>query len=221
MASIFDPGQRPIEDLTARARILDAALEQFAEHGFAGATMKRIADAAGVSVGLVQHHFGTKAGLRQACDDAVVEVLRDRKLEATRDDSIGDPGVLAGLMAASPLLLRYVGRAFVERSPSMVELYDHFASGTEEWLTAQWPERFPPGAQRTLDVAAVITALNAARVVLEPLVAQRVGLTPWVDITSPRMGRALFDAYAATGEYLASPVGQRIRAALDELLDRR
>lgn len=43
--------------------------------------MKRIADAAGVSVGLVQHHFGTKAGLRQACDDTVIDVLRNPEVE--------------------------------------------------------------------------------------------------------------------------------------------
>lgn len=219
MESVFGPGERPAEDLTARARILDAALEQFAVHGYAGATMKRIADAAGVSVGLVQHHFGTKAGLRQACDDVVVDVLRDRKLKATRDESIADAGVLAGLMTAAPPLLRYVGRAFVDGSPSMVELYNDFAAGTEEWLTDEWPDRFPPGAQHTRDVAAVITASNAARLVLDPLIAQRVGLEPWVGMSSPRMGLALVDAYLAIGAYLMSPVGERMRAALEQMSD--
>ncbi len=52
------------EDLTARARIRDAALAQFAEYGFDRATVRGIAGAAGVSPGLVRHHFGSKNGLR-------------------------------------------------------------------------------------------------------------------------------------------------------------
>jgi AcrR family transcriptional regulator len=66
---------RPPEDLTARARIRDAALDQFAARGVKAATLKDIADAAGVSVGLVQHHFGSKDGLREACDKHVRDVV--------------------------------------------------------------------------------------------------------------------------------------------------
>ena len=57
------------EDLTARARIRDAAIELFAERGIGSATIRDIAQAAGVSSGLVRHHFGSKDGLRRACDE--------------------------------------------------------------------------------------------------------------------------------------------------------
>ena len=50
-------------DLTARARIRDAAIECFARQGFA-VSVRAIAAHAGVSPGLVIHHFGSKAGLR-------------------------------------------------------------------------------------------------------------------------------------------------------------
>ena len=53
-------------EAAADAAIVAAARAQFAERGFSDATLRGIADAAGVSVGLVQHHFGTKDGLRQA-----------------------------------------------------------------------------------------------------------------------------------------------------------
>jgi len=45
----------------ALARIADAALEEFAEYGFHGATMRRIAAAAGLSSGLLYHYFPSKA----------------------------------------------------------------------------------------------------------------------------------------------------------------
>jgi AcrR family transcriptional regulator len=68
-------------DLTAAARIRDAAIAQFGEHGF-GVGLRTIAEAAGVSAGLVIHHFGSKDGLRRACDDYVAEAIRSLKSEA-------------------------------------------------------------------------------------------------------------------------------------------
>ena len=47
----------------ARDRILAAAIEEFAESGYDGATMRAIAARAGVDSALVHHHFGTKADL--------------------------------------------------------------------------------------------------------------------------------------------------------------
>jgi AcrR family transcriptional regulator len=61
-----------VEDLTAYARIRNVALELFASRGTVATTIRDVAAAAGVSPGLVQHHFGTKAGLRKAVDEFVV-----------------------------------------------------------------------------------------------------------------------------------------------------
>jgi AcrR family transcriptional regulator len=70
-------------DLTAAARIRDAAITQFGEHGF-GVGLRAIAEAAGVSAALVIHHFGSKEGLRKACDDYIAEEIRASKSEAMR-----------------------------------------------------------------------------------------------------------------------------------------
>ena len=43
--------------------MLDAAIACLVEHGYAGTTMRRIADRAGVTPGAVQHHFTSKAAL--------------------------------------------------------------------------------------------------------------------------------------------------------------
>jgi TetR/AcrR family transcriptional regulator, regulator of cefoperazone and chloramphenicol sensitivity len=60
------------EDLTAYARIRNAALELFAARGVTATSIRDVAAGAGVSPGLVQHHFGTKDGLRKAVDEFVI-----------------------------------------------------------------------------------------------------------------------------------------------------
>ncbi|MBB5166110.1 TetR/AcrR family transcriptional regulator [Mycobacterium sp. AZCC_0083] len=74
---------RSADDLTATARIRDSAIEQFGQHGFS-VGLRTIAEAAGVSAALVIHHFGSKDGLRKACDDYVAEQVRDAKSESIR-----------------------------------------------------------------------------------------------------------------------------------------
>lgn len=95
---------RSVDDLTAAARIRDAAIEQFGEHGF-GVGLRAIAEAAGVSAALVIHHFGSKDGLRKACDDYVAEEIRSDKSEAMRS---ADPGTwfaqLAEIESYAPMM---------------------------------------------------------------------------------------------------------------------
>jgi AcrR family transcriptional regulator len=86
---------RSVDDLTAVARIRDAAIKQFGEHGF-GVGLRSIADAAGVSAALVIHHFGSKDGLRKACDDYVAEEIRSGKSEAMNSS---DPATWFAAMA--------------------------------------------------------------------------------------------------------------------------
>jgi AcrR family transcriptional regulator len=86
---------RSADDLTAAARIRDAAIAQFGEHGF-GVGLRTIAEAAGVSAGLVIHHFGSKDGLRKACDEYVAEEIRSSKSESMRSS---DPATWLTAMA--------------------------------------------------------------------------------------------------------------------------
>src|SRR6202045_5221580 len=83
------------DDRTAVARIRDAAIEQWGEHGF-NVGLRSIAEAAGVSAALVIHHFGSKDGLRKACDDYVAEEIRSGKSEAMRSS---DPATWFAAMA--------------------------------------------------------------------------------------------------------------------------
>lgn len=65
---------RPSGDAT-RARILDAALEVFSEVAFEGASMREIAERAGVTQPLINYHFGTKDHLWEAAIGSLFDKL--------------------------------------------------------------------------------------------------------------------------------------------------
>jgi AcrR family transcriptional regulator len=61
-------GRRPQVDAgDTRAAIQRAALEQFSERGYVAATIRSIAEDAGVDPALVMHFFGSKERLFEAC----------------------------------------------------------------------------------------------------------------------------------------------------------
>jgi len=112
-----------VSDLTARARIRDAAIECFAEEGF-GTGLRTIAVRAGVSPGLITHHFGSKAALRAECD---AEVLRQYRV--VKSDAVARPSahLLEALTAPgmSATLLVYLLRAILAGGRSAKDFLDH------------------------------------------------------------------------------------------------
>ncbi len=81
-------GRRPGPS-TTRADILDAARRTFSIHGFGGATVRAIADDAGVDPALIHHYFGTKQALFAATMDLPFEpeALVDRITEVPREQT--------------------------------------------------------------------------------------------------------------------------------------
>ncbi|SNY62074.1 TetR/AcrR family transcriptional regulator [Paractinoplanes atraurantiacus] len=118
-------------DLTARARIRDAAIELFAERGVEAATIRDIAQAAGVSSGLLRHHFGSKEGLRDACDEYALSELLRVNAHFTEFQSLDrlTPKVL--------LLQRYFMRSTMDGSPSGTAMFDRMIDYGQEWLAQQ------------------------------------------------------------------------------------
>ena len=70
------------EDRSSIERIRSAALKTFAMYGTSATSLRMVAAAAGVSVGLVQHHFANKAGLIKAVDDHVPGLVVARHCRA-------------------------------------------------------------------------------------------------------------------------------------------
>jgi AcrR family transcriptional regulator len=120
-------------DLTGAARIRDAAIAQFGARGFR-VGLRTIADAAGVSAALVIHHFGSKAGLRQACDDFVAEAIRDAKSVTMRST---DPATwlaaVAEIESYAPLTA-YLVRSLQSGGELAKMLWHRMIEGAEEYL---------------------------------------------------------------------------------------
>ena len=160
-------------DLTARARIRDAAFELIAEQGVSGATLRAIARAAGVSPSLVNHHYGSKQGVVAAVAEWVEGLLRS----ATADDGGStDPAesnarraaAFDALLTEVPLLQSYIRRMLLDGSP---EGLDWFARMVELGA-ADLRRRERTGLARASDdVHAVAAVLNV--VALGPVLLPR------------------------------------------------
>ncbi|MFF0635302.1 TetR family transcriptional regulator [Nocardia sp. NPDC004151] len=126
---------RSTDDLTTRARIRDAAITVFGEQGF-GVGVRAIATAAGVSPGLVIHHFGSKDGLREACDDQVRETVRAAKLESVQSPSpTTTMRQLAEIEDFAPLMA-YLMRSLQSGGPLLRNFFEHMVEDTEQYLRA-------------------------------------------------------------------------------------
>lgn len=115
-------------DLTARARIRDAAIYRFAVEGF-GASVRTIAKDAGVSAGLVMHHFGSKDKLRAECDEHLLATIRRLKRENVADAAAGESFFhkFAAVEENAPIV-GYVLRSMQDGSPLAREFIDHMVS---------------------------------------------------------------------------------------------
>ncbi|BBY46419.1 TetR/AcrR family transcriptional regulator [Mycolicibacterium celeriflavum] len=119
-------------------RIRGAALKCFAARGAAATSLRLVAAEAGVSLGLVQHHFATKANLIKAVDDhvlAVIETVIAKPIPEPPADTITDIGNrVTSLVADEPDVLGYVGRALTDGSTLGAQLFDSLAAiGAERW----------------------------------------------------------------------------------------
>jgi AcrR family transcriptional regulator len=121
------------DDLTTRARIRDAAIVRFGREGF-GASIRAVAGDAGVSPGLVIHHFGSKDGLRLACDEYVLRVTREAK---TRSIVTGGPGdIVAELVAIQEYapVAAYLVQALMSGGELARTLLDQAIANAEAYL---------------------------------------------------------------------------------------
>ncbi|MGE2689834.1 TetR family transcriptional regulator [Mycolicibacterium pulveris] len=120
-------------DRTAVAKIRDAAIDQWGQHGFQ-VGLRAIAEAAGVSAALVIHHFGSKEGLRTACDDHIAEEVRSGKLESMRAN---DPATwfaqLAEIESYAPLMA-YLVRSMQSGSELAKTLWRKMIADAEDYI---------------------------------------------------------------------------------------
>src|SRR4051812_15542174 len=123
------------DDRTAVARIRDAAIDQWGQHGF-NVGLRRVAEAAGVSAALVIHHFGSKEGLRKACDDYIAEAIREAKTESvTTSDPAAWFAQMAEIESYAPLMA-YLVRSMQSGSDLAKAFWQRMLDNAEEYLEA-------------------------------------------------------------------------------------
>ncbi|MBB4855574.1 AcrR family transcriptional regulator [Mycobacteroides chelonae] len=163
------------EDLTAKARIRNTALDLYAQYGEERISLRAVASEAGVTLGLVQHHFKTKAGLREAVDQLVVDyfvsALRSveeekdpRKLAAARDAAVRH------MLEANPPIVNYVRRAVLEPSGEQMHLLDALIGLTrDEVATLRKKGMAPTDRTESTQVVSVLVRQMGA-LLLQPLI---------------------------------------------------
>lgn len=96
--------RRTRDPVAVRTTVLDAALELFAQHGFADTSLRDISRKSGVAHPLILHHFGSKESLFEEVKRRVVEGYAQRFPAAAR--AVNRP---INLRAELRRIMTYVG----------------------------------------------------------------------------------------------------------------
>ena len=143
--------------------------------------MRAIAAAASVSPGLVIHHYGSKDGLRVACDQYVAQRIYDVKAEATSAGLGMNPLAPVDALAAEPPIAGYLARALVEDSSHVADLVDALVANGVALCRAgcgQWPDESGPRRVRPRRGDHDLVARGAGAEPSPPAAARRVGVDP-------------------------------------------
>lgn len=160
MSLLPEPDGLDSEERSSVERIRNAALKSSATYGTSTTSLRAVAAAAGVSVGLVQHHFANKAGLVKAVDDHVLGLVIAAiapPLAEPPADSIAEMGSrVTRIVAEQPDIVDYLGRALIDGSPLGTTIFDTLAG----LGMARWNKRNERGETRP-EVDLTWAALNA------------------------------------------------------------
>ncbi|MGJ0390199.1 TetR/AcrR family transcriptional regulator [Microbacterium sp. CGR1] len=163
------------DDLTARARIRDAAIGAFARDGFDATSMRTIAAQAGVSAALIVHHFGDKNALRTECDEHVVSVFIDEEhdlIEAPTGDRIR--AALHDLDRYGTYV-DYLSRMLVDGSPAADRLFDSFLESTRSMLAEQSKAGMLESLSDPEMTTLLVTLMGLGPVVMRSQIARALG----------------------------------------------
>jgi AcrR family transcriptional regulator len=158
----------------------DAAIELVATDGVDALTARAVAEAAGVSAGLVIHHFGSMDGLRAACDEHIAAAIREQKSSVLRSG----PGldVMAMLRdARTARLVGYVAAVLAEDSPAVSGLVDDLVADAEQYLDEGVRSGMLRHSSDPRGRAVVLTLWGLSTLVMHRHVHRLLG----VDLTDP------------------------------------
>jgi TetR/AcrR family transcriptional regulator, regulator of cefoperazone and chloramphenicol sensitivity len=121
------------EVLDGRERLIRQAFILFADKGFDSVTVRDLASASNVSVGLINHHFGSKEGLREAVDEYFIAQFEDalkgaapQQINTPEDQAIVIDRWIERHEKDWPTIVAYFRRALLEESDWGFSLFQRF-----------------------------------------------------------------------------------------------
>lgn len=187
-------------DLTAAAAIRIAAMELFAERGYADVSVRQIASKAGVSPALVIHHYGSKEKLRAVLEERVAAFVESMLAELGKAPDEGGSATVAELFAKrlenEPALAGYVRRLLIDNGPAGAALYERLYEATQAGLQAleQAGVVRPPLDERIR--SAFLLGNDLAMILLRQHITRVVGVDPLSRAGLVRWSTEGFDIYA-------------------------
>jgi AcrR family transcriptional regulator len=197
-------------DLTAVAAIRIAAMELFAERGYAEVTVRQIATAAGVSPALVIHHYGSKERLRAVLEERVAAFLESMLADLARVSEEGGSATLAGLLVdrleREPAMAGYVRRLLCEGGPAGVALFERLYQATRAGMQALEEAGAVRPSQDEPVRDAFLLSNDLALLLLRPHISQVVGIDPLARDGLVRWSAEVLDVYTG-GVFVTAPPG--------------
>lgn len=115
-----------------KERILHAAEDLFAQHGFAGTSLRQVTSRADVNIAAVNYHFGSKENLVHEVFKHRMDDMSEKRLSALAQVLAADPDDLQGILLAfiQPALaltmdrhgasfVRVLARAYAEKNDGL------------------------------------------------------------------------------------------------------
>lgn len=207
-----------IDDRTTLARLRDAAIALVAEGGTKALTARAVAERAGVSQGLIRHHFGSMSSLLRACDEHVAAEIREGKREAINPSPGFDP--LAAIRAEGrERTVGFLAARLTEDSESIDGLVDALIGDAEGYLAAGVEAGMLVPTRDERLRAAILTIFSLGSVAMHRHLARHLG----VDLRAPDFAsqpgyldfvRVQFEVFEAV---FAPAVVEEYRGHLDSL----
>ena len=175
-------------------------MELFAARGTTGVTVREIASAAGVSPGLVMHHYGSKAGLKDAVDQRASAFVEDMLAELTRVGEKGASTSLAELFAErledEPALASYVRRLLVDGGEAADTLFKRlFATSLAGMRSLGESGLVRPSQDEPMRVAFLL-ANDLAIILLRQQIEGAIGIDPLGRAGLGRWTSEVLDVYS-------------------------
>jgi AcrR family transcriptional regulator len=165
------PRRRQARATATRWALLDAALTEFAAHGFEGASTRRIAAAAGTHQPQINYHFESKEALWQAAvdhlferlDNSVREHLGERDLSwGTREGFAANLRAFVHAAAGLPELNRIMVQEATIDSERLHWIVERHTRPRFDVVTSQWRKLRADGEVADIDDVVLYYSLVGA-----------------------------------------------------------